>query len=194
MTSIDDRISFESRKQVQSRPQLGEPPSISLRSPTTDDFGTLAEMRRDRELQAMLLVVPETTDDEAIAAWIQRRSEDPGGAFKVIVNNTDETALGFVQVSQVHRRNRYGFGGIALLPGARGRGAGRAAMNELLVLAGGELGLEKLLLEVRADNTVALRLYLSMGFQIVGNMKEHFRAESGRRYDVLLLEIATPRP
>lgn len=174
------------------RAQVADSPSISLRSPTTDDFPTLAEIRRDKELQAMLLVVPENTDDEAIAAWIQRRAEDPGGVFKVIANNTDGTALGFVQVSQVHRRNRYGFGGIALLPGARGRGVGRAAMKELLKLAGRELGLEKLQLEVRADNTIALRLYLSMGFQIVGNMKDHFRAESGRRYDVLLLEKTTP--
>lgn len=174
------------------RKDVAAPPSITLRSPMPGDFATLTEIRRDKELQAMLLVVPETTDDEAIAAWIQRRSQDPGGFFKVIAHGTGETALGFVQVSQVHRRNRYGFGGIALLPAARGRGIGRAAMNNLLDAAARQLGLEKLLLEVRADNTTALKLYLSMEFQIVGTMKDHFRAESGRVYDVLLLERALP--
>lgn len=170
------------------RKDVAAPPSITLRSPMPGDFATLAEIRRDKELQEMLLVVPETTDDDAIVKWIRRRSEDPGGLFKVISNDSGDAAVGFVQVSQVHRRNRYGFGGIALLPDARGRGIGRAAMNELLDAAVRELGLQKLLLEVRADNTSALKLYRSMDFQIVGNMKDHFRAESGQPYDVLLLE------
>ena len=165
-------------------------PAITLRTPTAADFAALAEIRRDKELQAMLLVVPEATDDEAIIGWIKRRSEEPSGLFRVIANQTDGAALGFVQVSQVHRRNRSGFVGIALLPNVRGHGVGRAAMEEIINSAASGLGLDKLLLEVRADNANALKLYLSLGFRTVGNMKDHFRDEIGRTYDVVLLERA----
>lgn len=166
------------------------PRSITLRTPKPADFEVLAEIRRDKELQAMLLCVPESTDDEAVAAWIKRRSEEAGGLFKVIANDADGTALGFAQISQVHRRNRTGFGGIALLPSARGHGVGREAMKHMIHAAASELGLDKLLLEVRADNANALKVYLSLGFQIVGRMNRHFRDESGRTYDVVLLERA----
>ena len=161
--------------------------SITLRAPTQGDFSILAEMRRDRDLQAMLLVVPDRADDEAVAEWIARRSSEPNGLFKVI-DDENGKAIGFVQISQVHRRNRTGYAGIALLPLARGRGFGVAAMKRLLSDARTDLGLEKILLEVRSDNLKALKIYLALGFRIVGVMRSQFRAASGEAHDVSLLE------
>ena len=162
-------------------------PSVTLRNATQDDFPVLAEMRRNLDLQAMLLVVPDRTDDEAVAEWIDRRTNEPGGLFKVVVDN-DGAALGFVQISQVHRRNRTGFAGIALLPHARGRGIGAAAIKQMLADAVTNLGLEKVLLEVRSDNANALKTYSRLGFRNVGVMRNHFRSSSGETHDVLLLE------
>lgn len=164
------------------------PASITLRDASPDDFAVLAKIRRDQELQELLLVVPQATDDEAIVSWIKRRSAEPDGLFQVIVDEASGEVVGFVQISGVHRRNGYGFGGIALIESSRGRGIGRASMECLLAVAADSLKLCKLLLEVRADNQRALKLYLSMGFQLVGRMETHFRAASGRLYDVLMLE------
>ncbi len=57
--------------------------------------------------------------------------------------------------------------GIAVLPGYRGKGIGRAVLTGLLELAAGE-GHEALSLSVEDRNHGALRLYESLGFEDVG--------------------------
>lgn len=52
---------------------------------------------------------------------------------------------------------------VAVAPAAQGRGTGRVLMDHLLEAAR-SAGAEALMLEVRADNGPALRLYESLGF------------------------------
>lgn len=102
-------------------PAAGET-SIVLRQPLDTDFDVLAYIRRDPAIQDMLMAIPDATDDEAVKSWIERRRND--GAFRIVADATTREALGFVQVSQIHRRNRHGYGGLALLNSARGHGRG----------------------------------------------------------------------
>lgn len=173
-------------------PQLSETPAkerrIILRQAEDGDFASLAEIRRDPSTQSMLMTVADTVDDEAVRSWIARRCSDMDGAFRIIADAASDCSLGFVQISQVHRRNRHGYGGLALCPGARGRGLGHETVHLLLSLAFKELGLDKLMLEVREDNVVALGIYRAAGFRHVGRLEKHFRDQDGQMYDVLLLE------
>jgi RimJ/RimL family protein N-acetyltransferase len=161
---------------------------IVFRQPLDTDFPDLASIRRDPTIQSMLMAIPEATDDAAVVDWIERRRSDPGGAFRIVADTATGEALGFVQISQVHRRNRHGYGGLALLGRAQGRGLGHAIVHSLIRLASGELALTKLLLEVRADNLAALKIYRAAGFRMVGTLERHFRDRDDRMHDVLLFE------
>lgn len=161
---------------------------ILLRPPAPGDLAALAEIRRDRDMQAMLLAVIEATDDDAVHAWIARRAGDANGVFRVVADAGSDAALGYVQITDIHHRNRTGYAGIALRRAAQGKGDGKTALRLLHALAEAELGLEKLLLTVRTDNTPAVRLYRGAGYRVVGTLERHFRDHEGALHDVLLLE------
>ncbi|WP_181161128.1 GNAT family N-acetyltransferase [Labrys okinawensis] len=160
---------------------------VSLRSPEESDFEFLASLRRDSALQALLLNVVASTDDGAVAEWLERRKTDPNGCFMVIADSETDEPIGFAQITNIHHRNRHGFAGIVIAQNAQGKGLGRIAMESLVAMAKEKHHLEKILLEVRADNLVARSLYQSIGFRTVGTLRSHFRTEDNM-YDVVLME------
>jgi RimJ/RimL family protein N-acetyltransferase len=163
-------------------------PAVAFRDVREDDLPMLFGLRRDLPLQSLLLTVPDGLDDATLRSWVERRRSDPGGMFRIIVDASCGEAVGYTQVSAVHRKNRTGYGGISLAANARGRGLGQATLRELVRVASSELGLIKLLSEVRVDNFAALRLNLSVGYRIVGTVEKHFTDSEGQAHDVLLLE------
>jgi RimJ/RimL family protein N-acetyltransferase len=167
---------------------IKSPAKVIFRDVCESDLPLLFDLRRDLQLQSLLLTVPDALDETALRAWLKRRQEDVGGMFRVIEDTARGDAVGYTQVGQVHRRNRTGYGGISLAANARGRGLGQATLRELVQFARRELGLTKLLSEVRVDNFAALRLNLSVGYRIVGTLEKHFIDCDGRMHDVVLLE------
>lgn len=163
-------------------------PYVTFREVREEDLPLLFALRRDLALQSLLLTVPDALDDAALHAWVARRTAEPGGMFRMAVDAANGDAIGFVQVAQVHHRNRTGYEGLALATDMRRRGLGQATLGKIIDTACEELGLLKLLSEVRADNFVALRAHLAVGFKIVGTLKSHFIDGDGTAYDVLLLE------
>ncbi|MER7073643.1 ribosomal protein S18-alanine N-acetyltransferase [Terrabacter sp. NPDC000476] len=63
---------------------------------------------------------------------------------------------------------------IATVPAHRGRGLGRVLLHELLQRARRH-GVEAVMLEVRADNTAARRLYESAGFEVVSVRRRYYQ-------------------
>ena len=143
-------------------------PDPLLRPAAAGDAAALSVLRADRLLQHLLMANPDPvppTDPVAEAqAWIDRRTV--AGFFRVI--DSGNGAEGFVQISDIHHKNRLGWLGIALLPGARGMGLGARALAAAEQAATTELGLRKLLLQVRADNATALALYDRSGWRRAG--------------------------
>jgi RimJ/RimL family protein N-acetyltransferase len=161
---------------------------LRFRDYREDDFSVMAEIRRDRYMQAMLLAIPQRTDDEAVREWIGRRRDEPGGLFRVVADPVTDRALGYIQIAQVHNRNRIGYGGMAVLPGAHGRGIGRQAIAMIVRLGREELGLRKLMSEIRVDNFAAIKLNLAAGYRLVGTISKQFVDAQGNEHDVLLVE------
>ena len=158
------------------------------RRPIDEDFDVLAAIRRDRFTQALLLSIPDRTDDIAVQEWIDRRSSEPGGVFLTIADVATNEALGFAQVANVHRRNRTGYAGMALHSAARGRGIGEATWHYLIRFAATTLHLRKLLAEVRSDNEASIRMNLSAGYRQCGALEKHFMDAEGGAHDVLIFE------
>ena len=114
---------------------------------------TESDIPRVAELEKMIFTDPwsEKVYRETLAL--------PGVEYVVVTD--DKTIVGAAGV-----RNIVGTGEITnvmLLPEYRGHGTGRKMMEEIIE-RGKKLGAKDLTLEVRASNTVAQRLYESLGF------------------------------
>lgn len=170
------------------KPLKPEPPRVAFREVCDDDLPVIFALRRDLLLQSFLLTVPDALDDASLHAWLDRRKKDPGGLFRAVEDEHGEI-IGYAQISRVHRRNRSGYPGIALAENARGRGLGQATYRRLIRAARDELGLIKLLSEVRADNFAAMRYNILVGFRMIGTLRDDYTDGEGKRYDVLLFEL-----
>ncbi|MCW9024935.1 MAG: ribosomal protein S18-alanine N-acetyltransferase [Gammaproteobacteria bacterium] len=75
---------------------------------------------------------------------------------------------------------------IGVKPEAQGQGLGRMIMQHLIQLAN-KRHVDKAFLEVRPTNRVAIGLYQSMGFDVIGKRKGYYPAENGREDAVVML-------
>lgn len=72
---------------------------------------------------------------------------------------------------------------IAVVPGARGTGGGRALLNALLEVA--DRHRAPVFLEVRTDNTVAISLYESTGFAVAGVRRNYYQPSGADAYTMV---------
>jgi len=70
-------------------------------------------------------------------------------------------------------------------PNAHRLGYGRRLLNALLLKAG-DADVDKIFLEVRPSNQIALQLYRSVGFEQIGIRPAYYQAERGREDAVIL--------
>jgi [ribosomal protein S18]-alanine N-acetyltransferase len=75
---------------------------------------------------------------------------------------------------------------LAVVPGWRGRGLGDLLVGELVRRAG-KSGAGSVMLEVRADNGPALRLYERHGFEEVSVRRRYYRQPDGPDVDALVM-------
>jgi RimJ/RimL family protein N-acetyltransferase len=159
-----------------------------LRRAVNQDLACISGLRADTALQHLLLANPGTrpADDllEDAAAWVLKR--EAAGFFRIVVDADDE-AVGFTQIFDIHGKNRFGWLSIALLPQARRRGLGAAALAATEQAAQSELDLRKILLQVRIDNAAAIRLYERAHWRRSGHLQKHYD-DGGALYDVFIYE------
>jgi len=99
------------------------------------------------------------------------------------------TAYGIMSVAagEAHLLN------LCVHPNAQRLGYGRRLLGALMLRAA-EVGADKIFLEVRPSNQVALRLYASVGFEQIGIRPAYYQAENGREDAVILAAaLQTPR-
>ena len=71
---------------------------------------------------------------------------------------------------------------------SRGSGVGSTAIYEALIRIFEERSLHKIWLTVHAENTAAIRAYLSLGFQVEGTLREAF-VWNGKRLDAVYMGL-----
>ena len=76
--------------------------------------------------------------------------------------------------------------GMAILPEARGQGGGRALVGAAQTHARA-IGAHKISIEVWIDNTAAISLYASAGFDVEGLRRDHYRRNHGRLRSTLIM-------
>jgi ribosomal protein S18 acetylase RimI-like enzyme len=76
--------------------------------------------------------------------------------------------------------------GMAILPGARGQGGGRALLAAIQEHARA-VDAHKISLEVWTDNARAIALYAAAGFQVEGLRRDHYRRRDGSLRSTLIM-------
>jgi phosphinothricin acetyltransferase len=127
---------------------------------------------------------PRTTED--VRAWFDR-------IHPIVVVEHDGRVIAFASTFTYRPRGCYD--GIAefsvyVARDARGRGAGRVAM-EALIREAERAGLWKLVSRVFPENAGSLRLLRSVGFREVGTYEKHARLDGAWR-DVVIVERLIP--
>jgi L-amino acid N-acyltransferase YncA len=162
---------------------------MHARPATTHDAEAIARIYNQgiAERVATFETRPRTAAD--IEQWFD-------GRHPVVVVEAEGEVLAFAAASRYRPRECYA--GIAefsvyVARAARGRGAGRAAM-QALIEAASQAGFWKLLSRVFPENTASRALCRSVGFREVGTYERHAQLDGVWRDVVIVERLIAPRP
>lgn len=158
-----------------------------LRAPIKADTEFLLGMRNDIETQMLTMALPRANSAARVTKWLTTMLDDPRTVFFMIAARSSGKALGYLQIKNMDFVHGHGELGICLAPVAQGRGYAREALELVETYLRDVFGLRKIMLQVMSSNSRALKLYLSLGYVVVGNQKEHFY-QRGVYHDVTLME------
>jgi len=161
---------------------------VRLRAIEENDLLTLTNWRNDPEVyrqffeyEPLSLVMERKWFDE----FLKRREEK----FWIAETIKESKPVGTIGLVNIHWRNRRAeMGRVLVCPECRGNGYGKEMSELLLEYAFDHMNLNRIYLEVFADNTRAVSLYKSLGFLEEGLLREHVFAD-GRYCDVSILGI-----
>ena len=124
----------------------------------------------DLETLAALEVTLFRDDAWSARTWWAELAQRPRRDYVVAVDDGQIVGYGGIDVSG----DVADLMTIATVPGAQGHGLGRRLLDELVRRAE-RGGAEALLLEVRADNEAAKRLYASSGFEVISVRRRYYQ-------------------
>jgi N6-L-threonylcarbamoyladenine synthase len=132
--------------------------------------------------KATLLDLPEIMKLEVASfandAWPEEsfRSELAATHTYYIIALEGSDVVGYAGLSKLPGSDQADIQTIAVREDKRGAGIGRMLMNALTAQAV-ELGAKEIFLEVRADNSVAQKLYKVFGFKQIGTRKKYYQPD-----------------
>ena len=159
---------------------------MRARMASADDAAAMAEIYNQGIEDRLATFETAPRSAENVRAWFD-------GAHPIVVVEDDGRVLAFASTSTYRPRECYA--GIAefsvyVAREARGRGAGRVAV-EALIQEAERTGFWKLVSRVFTDNTASLRLLRSVGFRQVGTYEKHAKLDGVWR-DVVIVERMIP--
>ena len=164
---------------------------IMLREYRQGDFPHIRKWVNDRSTTEYLSAIfwfPQTETDTTEFLNRAMRAA-PNAAYFVIADIKDESYIGQMDIFEINWKIRKGVIGTVIgNEAARGRGYGTEALVLLQDYAFGVLGLERLELDVYADNARAIRCYEKAGFLHEGT-RRHAAMVNGQYADVKMMAV-----
>lgn len=168
---------------------------IVLRAATSDDAERVLAYNRSifQEAPYLLTTLEEftiTAEDER--RWIENIQQDPDSL--VLIAFHEGEIAGFLDFQRGHRRRiaHTGSFSINIRRDLRGGGLGTRMLQELITWAAARPGLEKIWLQVFADNKPAISLYESQGFVKDSLMEKQIKLENGEYVDLVGMGLLLP--
>ena len=126
---------------------------------------------------------PRTLEDQR--GWLAERT----GAYAAVVADTDDGVVGFASLSPYRTRAAYRTtveNSVFVHEAHRGRGVGRALLDELLSMARSH-GFHTVIARIAGHNEASVALHEALGFELVGTEREVGR-KFNRWIDVVELQ------
>jgi RimJ/RimL family protein N-acetyltransferase len=165
-------------------------PTVSLRTRTDDDLDVMYRLSADLDSweernPSEPAPLTRATFDARLA-----RAADSDAPEQVVtfVVDVDGAAAGSASLFGFDSLARHAEAGISLVPEARGRGVGTAAIVQLVEFGFVRRNLRRIHLQAIASNTGALRSYEKAGFVVEGRLREHAWVR-GAYEDIVLMGI-----
>lgn len=161
-------------------------PGFHARPATADDAAAIATIYNHGIEERQATFETRLRTAEEVRAWFD-------GRHPIVVIEDAGRVIAFASTATYRPRECYaGIAefGVYVAGDARGRGAGRMAM-EALVAAARDAGFWKLISRVFATNQASLRLMRAVGFREVGTYERHGLLD-GRWLDVVIVERLIP--
>ncbi len=167
---------------------MKEKSRVNLRAFTTEDLQKVKAWNDDGELATFLgLKLP---GEEVDYYKRCQRLLDKRNSRILAIEDATGYFIGLVELNQIAWRRKEAELHICI--GERkywGQGLGTEAVTALLNLAFGDMGLESIYLRVYRHNLRAIRCYEKCGFKKEAILRNRFRSEGGKGYDVFLMKI-----
>ena len=156
-------------------PSVSGAPSVALRARVDADLDVLFRLAADlptweERTPAWPAPLTRAAFDARIARSVEQ--EETSSDIRFVID-ADGTPVGSVTLFGQDELARHAEVGIALVPEARGRGIGTAAIALIVEFAFVRRNLRRLHLEAIASNTGAIRAYEKAGFAHEGRQREH---------------------
>ncbi len=162
--------------------------AVTLRTRTDDDLDVLYRISADLDTwEERNPRAPRPLTRAEFDARLARADADSEKTVALVVD-VDGTAVGSASLSDFDRFAHHAEAGIALLPEARGRGIGTAAIRQLVEFGFVRCNLRRIHLQAIASNVGALRAYEKAGFVVEGRLREHAWVR-GVYEDIVLMGI-----
>jgi UDP-4-amino-4,6-dideoxy-N-acetyl-beta-L-altrosamine N-acetyltransferase len=163
--------------------------SVKLRNITIEDNEKIRNWRNLPDVRKFMFndhYITRQEHDE----WFKRIIGDPTCRYWIIV--FDDKDIGLTCIYRVSLLHKVCYWAIYIADTKlRGKGVGSAAEYLVMKHVFDELGFNKLICEVLAENESAVNLYKSFGFQTEGVLREQIVKE-GQPVDVFIMGILRP--
>lgn len=148
---------------------------MKLRRLEEKDADGMLEWMQDPEIQKVFRFNAEEADKEAVLSFIREAkiSLDAGENIHYAISDDNDEYLGTISLKNVDLVNKNAEYAISLRRMAQGKGIASKATYEILRIAFEQYHLEKVYLNVLADNQKAIRLYEKCGFIYEGEFRKH---------------------
>jgi N-acetylglutamate synthase-like GNAT family acetyltransferase len=162
--------------------EVGE---IEIRLMKRSDEPAVLDFARKLPTHDLLFLPRNISEPKVLSAWI---NEIERGAIKSLLAITNNKVVGCgTLVRDPHSWSPH-VGEIRMVvsPDVRGRGVGRALLQETFIIAL-DAGLEKLSVQMTVDQKSAIALFESLGFKAEGLFRDHVQAVDGKKHDIVVL-------
>ena len=163
--------------------------AITLRSPSADDLDVLFQIANDMTTwEERTDSTPAPLNRDTLKARLTRADAQESGKSVRFVIDVDGAAVGSVSLFDFDELARHAEVGIALVPEARGKGIGTAAISQIVEFAFVGCNLRRVHLQVIESNVGAIRVYEKAGFMIEGRQRQHAWVH-GKYEDIIVMGI-----
>lgn len=147
---------------------------MRLRYLEEKDKKYILEWMKDPRVNCFFRFNPENITLESVTEFIHSSAKDKNNYNFAIVDN-DDVYLGTISLKNIDFDAKTAEYAIALRYNAQGKGVGIFATKEILKYAFETLKLNRVYLNVLADNINAIKLYEKCDFIFEGEFKKHLR-------------------